>query len=66
MHKAQRTAIETANLNGVDPATVRRVLDSGFPKGYPCWRVRDDVVIYEDDPGTVVSIIAAPGRLVDP
>jgi hypothetical protein len=65
MHKAQKTALETAELNGIDLGGVRRCLDTGYPKRFPCWRVSDHVVVYEDEPNCVVSIVAKQGRLVE-
>lgn len=64
MHKAQKNAIEIAEINGINPATVIRVFDTGFSKSYPCWKINDGLVIYENDPDCVVSIEVRPGRLV--
>lgn len=62
---AEKTARDVARRKGIDPNTVKRYCDMDN-RGAPCWIVTVDrtsaVVVYEDDPASVVSTGNAPGR----
>jgi hypothetical protein len=68
MHKAKKLALETCTANGY-PLDGRRVWDTDFPATMPaCYIVRMDsdngVVVYEDDPRTVVAVGNRPKRFI--
>lgn len=62
-HPALDFAIETANENGYT-ANPARLLDKHFPESYPCYEITPGLVVYEDEPNTVVSVQWKPGRFV--
>lgn len=62
---AKTTAYRVAEVNGIDPDTVRRMTDTDYDK--PCFVVSEDktraVLIYDHDPETKFNILNRPGRL---
>jgi hypothetical protein len=64
-HPAQAFAAEVAKENGftVEP---KRLLDTSYPANYPCYAIAltetSGLVVYEDEPDCVVSVMNEPGR----
>lgn len=70
-HAAQSTAQKADALFKCPTGSVRRVFDTDFPNRPACWLVRESVeeswaiVVYEDEPRTIVSAGNRPGRYQD-
>lgn len=67
MTKSQMVAKEAMLLNHID-GEPRRSVDTGFAKPFVCWVIFENedgaIVVYGDDPKSVVSTGNHPGRFI--